>query len=63
MYARCARLNWPYDAMDAVITIDGTDGEVALNPLFEKHARSLECWSVGESFKERFPELAAEMRS
>ena len=62
MYARCARLNWPYKAMDAVIPIDST-GEVSLNPLFEKHALNLQCWSVGEPFKERFPELAAEMRS
>lgn len=62
LYARNARLNWPYKAIDAVITVDGT-GEVSLNPLFEKHALNLECWSVEEPFTERFPELAAEIRS
>lgn len=38
-------------------------GEVLMNPLFEKHVRTLGCWSVGEPFKERFPELAVAMKS
>lgn len=37
---------------------EGSD-EIVMNPLFEKHIRKLECWSVSEPFKERFPEFAA----
>jgi hypothetical protein len=61
LYARCARLNWPFEATDAVMPKGDNNGEILLNPLFEKHVRKLECWSVGEPFKERFPELAAAM--
>lgn len=59
MYARCARLDWPFDVEDALMPkVDGNT-EVLLNPLFEKQVRRLECWSIEEPFRERFPELAA----
>lgn len=59
MYARSARLAWPFDAKDAAIPKGDGTSEVSLNPLFEKVVGTLDCWSVGEPFKERFPELAA----
>ncbi|KFZ03729.1 hypothetical protein V502_10712 [Pseudogymnoascus sp. VKM F-4520 (FW-2644)] len=59
LYANNVNLNWPFDAADAVMPkTDGSD-ELVMNPLFEKHIRKLECWSVSEPFKERFPEFAA----
>lgn len=63
LYAREASLNWPFDAADAVMSKGESSDEVMMNPLFEKHLQKLESWSVGELFKERFPELAAAIKS
>ncbi|KFY74655.1 hypothetical protein V499_05318 [Pseudogymnoascus sp. VKM F-103] len=59
LYASNVNLNWPFDAADAVMPKTDSSGELMMNPLFEKHIRKLECWSVSEPFKERFPEFAA----
>ncbi|KAL5329682.1 hypothetical protein ACEPPN_003197 [Leptodophora sp. 'Broadleaf-Isolate-01'] len=61
LYARCARLDWPFEPAEAVMPKPDDSGELVMNPLFEKRARTLECWSVGEMFKTKFPELAAAM--
>ncbi|PVH77653.1 hypothetical protein DL98DRAFT_423430 [Cadophora sp. DSE1049] len=63
LYARCARLNWPFEPGEAVMPRPDDSGELLMNPLFEKRVRTLECWSVGEMFKARFPELASAMKS
>ncbi|RYP40140.1 hypothetical protein DL767_001855 [Monosporascus sp. MG133] len=49
-------LNWPYEPTDALLqSPDGS--ELLINPVFERHLRRLENWTVGESFDMAFPQL------
>ncbi|KAI5863420.1 hypothetical protein GGS23DRAFT_566844 [Durotheca rogersii] len=49
-------LNWPYEATDALLrSPDGA--ELIINPVFERHLRRLENWSLGEAFDRTFPRL------
>ncbi|OTA57284.1 hypothetical protein K449DRAFT_386587 [Hypoxylon sp. EC38] len=49
-------LNWPYEATDTLLqSPDGAD--VLINPVFERHLRRLENWTLGEAFDKAFPRL------
>ncbi|KAI1376127.1 hypothetical protein F4677DRAFT_96995 [Hypoxylon crocopeplum] len=49
-------LNWPYEATDALLqSPDGT--ELLINPVFERHMRRIENWTLGEAFDRAFPRL------
>ncbi|KAI0837339.1 hypothetical protein F5Y06DRAFT_271405 [Hypoxylon sp. FL0890] len=49
-------LNWPYEATDTLLqSPDGS--EVLINPVFERHLRRLENWTLGEAFDKTFPRL------
>ncbi|KAI1388840.1 uncharacterized protein F4822DRAFT_404115 [Hypoxylon trugodes] len=49
-------LNWPYEPTDTLLrSPDG--GELLINPVFERHLRRIENWSLGEDFDEAFPRL------
>jgi hypothetical protein len=61
VYARFVRLEWPFDADDAMMRPEDNNGEYVMNPLFEKNIRKLKCWYVKEPFGKQFPELAAAM--
>ncbi|KAG4035588.1 hypothetical protein MFRU_001g03570 [Monilinia fructicola] len=60
-------LNWPYEPTDALLNSGGGDGtagmgfseegELLINPVFERHLRSLENWSLGPAFASAFPGL------
>ncbi|KAF7868296.1 hypothetical protein EAF04_004828 [Stromatinia cepivora] len=60
-------LNWPYEPTDALLSsgggIGGTglgfseEGELLINPVFERHLRRLENWSLGPAFANAFPGL------
>jgi hypothetical protein len=49
-------VNWPYDAVDCLLSTSEHD-EPVMNPVFERHIRRLENWSLGPLFAETFPEL------
>ena len=55
-YTITLSLNWPYEAQDTLIA--GEEGEMAMNPVFERHLRDLDNWSLGPSFAAKFPMLA-----
>jgi len=61
-------LNWPYEATDTLLfkgegSGDGGNGEeVVINPVFERHLRRLENWSLGEAFARTFPGLVNTFR-
>lgn len=55
-YTITLSLNWPYEAQDTLIA--GDEGELAMNPVFERHLRDLNNWSLGPSFAKAFPVLA-----
>lgn len=50
-------LNWPYEPTDTLLAAGTEEGEVVINPVFERHLRRLENWSLGGTFRNAFPGL------
>ncbi|KAH7040541.1 uncharacterized protein B0I36DRAFT_233038 [Microdochium trichocladiopsis] len=49
-------LNWPYEETDVFLqTPDGS--EIMINPVFERHMRRGENWTLGDAFDKTFPNL------
>ncbi|KAI1799253.1 hypothetical protein F4811DRAFT_114955 [Daldinia bambusicola] len=49
-------LNWPYEPTDTLL--QSPDGnELLINPVFERHLRRFENWTLGEPFDTAFPLL------
>ncbi|KAL8794217.1 MAG: hypothetical protein Q9195_003171 [Heterodermia aff. obscurata] len=63
-YTITVSLNWPYEPQDVLILQggDGAEGEMAINPVFERHLRDLGNWSLGPRFAKAFPVLAETCR-
>lgn len=56
-YTTTLRLNWPYEDTDTLL--QSPDGEeLMINPVFERHLRNLDNWTLGEPFAKAFPDLA-----
>jgi hypothetical protein len=49
-------VNWPYEPTDALLSSPDND-ELMINPVFERHLRRLENWSLGPAFAKAFPGL------
>lgn len=60
-YTTTISLNWPYEPMDTLLTIQGSD-ELGINPVFERHLRDLGNWSLGPAFAKAHPILAETVR-
>ncbi|KAK4946951.1 hypothetical protein LTR10_014093 [Elasticomyces elasticus] len=54
-------VNWPYDPVDCLLSTSAKEDSV-INPVFERHVRRLENWSVGPGFAEAFPALVETTR-
>ncbi|KAK5198627.1 hypothetical protein LTR92_001098 [Exophiala xenobiotica] len=54
-------VNWPYEAVDCLLATS-EKAEPVMNPVFERHIRRLENWSVGPVFAETFPGLVESTR-
>jgi hypothetical protein len=54
-------VNWPYGPMDCLLSTSENEDPV-INPVFEKHMRKLENWSVTSLFIETFPALKGTVR-
>ncbi|EOO00065.1 putative bzip transcription factor protein [Phaeoacremonium minimum UCRPA7] len=50
-------LNWPYEDTDTLLQSPDSD-ELLINPVFERHLRRLENWTLGDAFAKAFPGLA-----
>ncbi|KAH6717888.1 hypothetical protein BKA61DRAFT_670309 [Leptodontidium sp. MPI-SDFR-AT-0119] len=49
-------LNWPYEPTDTLLSsVEGED--LVINPVFERHLRRLDNWSLGPAFAKTFPGL------
>ncbi|KAI1105038.1 hypothetical protein F4804DRAFT_305321 [Jackrogersella minutella] len=49
-------LNWPYEQTDTLLqSPDGAD--ILINPVFERHLRRLENWTLGDAFDKALPRL------
>jgi hypothetical protein len=49
-------LNWPYEATDTLLSSPESE-ELMINPVFERHLRRLENWTLGPAFAKTFPSL------
>ncbi|KAG9236931.1 BZIP transcription factor [Amylocarpus encephaloides] len=49
-------LNWPYEMTDTLLSSPDSD-DLLINPVFERHLRRLENWSLGPAFSKAFPGL------
>lgn len=49
-------VNWPYEATDCLLSTNDCD-ELLINPVFERHFRNLNNWSLGPAFAEAYPEV------
>ncbi|PNY23573.1 Uncharacterized protein TCAP_06491, partial [Tolypocladium capitatum] len=53
------RLGWPYEDTDTLLVVrPDADGEIVINPVFERHLRNLDNWRLGDRFARAFPALA-----
>lgn len=50
-------LNWPYEDTDTLLQGPESD-ELMINPVFERHLRRLENWTLGDAFSRAFPMFA-----
>lgn len=51
-------LNWPYEDTDTLLQGPmETEGELMINPVFERHLRRFENWTLGEAFARALPML------
>lgn len=55
-YTTTLSLNWPYEDVDVLLQTPDTE-ELMINPVFERHLRRLDNWTLGESFAQAFPGL------
>ena len=55
-YTTTLSLNWPYEPTDTLISMPDSD-ELSINPVFERHLRDLNNWSLGPAFAKAFPML------
>ena len=55
-YTTTLSLNWPYEPTDTLISMPDSD-ELSINPVFERHIRDLNNWSLGPAFAKAFPML------
>lgn len=54
-------VNWPYDPVDCLLSTSEKEDPV-INPVFERHIRRLENWSLGPTFAEAFPAMVETTR-
>ena len=55
-YTSTLSLNWPYEASDTLLSSPNSN-EMPLNPIFERHLRDLNNWSLGPAFANAHPAL------
>lgn len=55
-FTRGMDVNWPYEATDCLLSA-GDSEELIINPVFERHMRNLNNWSLGPLFAEAYPGL------
>ena len=55
-FTRTLSVNWPYEHTDCLLSMGDTD-DLIINPVFERHFRNLNNWSLGPAFADVFPGL------
>lgn len=65
VYSSNVTISWPYNESDIVVDLSGTQDraqatqatQAVINPIFERHIRNLDNWTVGEAFGRYYPEM------
>ncbi|KAI9759455.1 MAG: hypothetical protein M1835_000365 [Candelina submexicana] len=60
-YTTTLSLNWPYEPTDTLLSTAESD-DLMINPVFERHLRNLNNWSLGPAFAKAFPALVETTR-
>ncbi|PIG79251.1 bZIP transcription factor [Aspergillus arachidicola] len=60
-FTRTLSVNWPYEETDCLLST-GDNDDLIINPVFERHLRNLNNWSLGSAFAEAYPSLAETAR-
>ncbi|KAH2157998.1 hypothetical protein KXW33_006375 [Aspergillus fumigatus] len=60
-FTRTLSVNWPYEATDCLLSTSDHE-DLIINPVFERHFRNLDNWSLGPSFAEAYPHMAETAR-
>ncbi|EEP79606.1 hypothetical protein UREG_04452 [Uncinocarpus reesii 1704] len=55
-YTTTLSINWPYADSDTLLAIPNSE-EYVINPVFERHLRNLNNWSLGPAFAKHYPGL------
>ncbi|KAJ9195519.1 hypothetical protein DTO021D3_5095 [Paecilomyces variotii] len=56
-WTRTISVNWPYEATDCLLSSPDSE-ELLINPVFERHLRNLNNWSLGKEWADLYPGLA-----
>jgi hypothetical protein len=57
-YTATVNVNWPYEPTDTLLLTNQETEEWSINPVFERHLRSLDNWTLGPEFASAYPRLA-----
>ncbi|KAF3349934.1 hypothetical protein VD0002_g10149 [Verticillium dahliae] len=60
-YSSSFDVSWTYDpslVVIACIAPDSGNPELSINPVYEEHLRQLRNWTVGDVFRQQFPEIS-----
>lgn len=60
-YTSGLSVNWPYEPTDALLATGDSD-ELTINPVFERHLRDLNNWSLSSAYEKAYPELGETAR-
>lgn len=60
-YTTTLSVNWPYEATDTLLSTPDSD-ELIINPVFERHLRNLNNWTLGPAFARAYPGLVDTVR-
>lgn len=55
-FTEALSVNWPYEATDCLLSTNDCE-DLLMNPVFERHLRNLNNWSLGPAFAEAYPGL------
>lgn len=68
VYSSNVTISWPHNELDIIVDLPGTQShgqaaQAVVNPIFERHIRKLDNWTVEEAFGRIYPEMRTAVSS
>lgn len=68
VYSHNVTISWPHREEDIVVNLEGDSDQsynlqAMFNPIFERHIRDLDNWTVVQGFKDCYPEMTEAVSS